>query len=835
MSQKQRKPATRPQSEQFSGSRREPVSAQRGEPLANHRRSHQPRVWITAIILAASLAVVYIPALNAPLFFDDIGTISMNKSIVSLWPLIGTAEQPGPLRPVPQFPTAGRPLVNLSFALNYHYGGNSPWGYHVVNLLIHFCSSMLLWAIVRRTLLLPYFGNRFEAAAGWLALAVSLLWALHPLQTEAVIYVTQRTELMMACFYLATLYCSLRYWSLLSISRGENRGDELTLIDSGRRRMFWLVLAVVACACGMASKEVMVSAPLIVLLFDRAFIAGSLPKAIRQSWPLYTGLAATWLVLAWLIFDSPRSDTAGFHVGPPLVTWWMTQAEVLLIYLKLVIWPWPLLVHYQLPYVESLADAWLYLIPVGVLGFGTLFLLWRNRPVGFLGTWVFAVLSPTSVVPILTEMAAERRMYLPLAAILVILVVGGYLLIRALLERSARARHAVFDARRARNWAVGVAVAVVVLSIAASHERARAYNDPVFLWQEVIDHQPQNFVAHAGLGDLYLRDADQRPQAIGAYKEALKFNSDHLAARANLGRAYILVGQFQNAIDVLKETAKSHPDYREAVNSLGVAYARAGQLEEAVNTFEPLLKKEPDYAAAHANLGMALLDLNRGADAAEHLQRALQLQPDDTDSGINLGRALMSAGRTSEAIEAFKAALAKSPNDPVALNNFGFALIQLGKYKEAIACLELAVQIKPDYYVAHDNLGNALFHLGNSSRAIQHCERALHINPNDVTAHTNLAMIQSQLGRNDLAAKHYQEIIRIQPGFVQGYFGLAQILKLSKQPAEATAAARKGIEVARGSGQNEAADQIEKWLAGEQQASSAPGSPAPGQVPLKNQ
>ena len=102
--------------------------------------------------------------------------------------------------------------MNLSFAVNYYLGGLAPWGYHFINVLIHFGSSLLLFAIVRRALLLPYFAGRFEILAGWLALGVALLWALHPLQTEAVIYATQRTELMMAFFYLATVYCSLRYW-----------------------------------------------------------------------------------------------------------------------------------------------------------------------------------------------------------------------------------------------------------------------------------------------------------------------------------------------------------------------------------------------------------------------------------------------------------------------------------------------------------------------------------------------------------------------------------------------------------------------------------------------
>ena len=197
----------------------------------------------------------------APFIFDDVDSIIRNDSITTVWPLSGTPAQPGPLNPRPNLPTAARPLVNLSFAINYKFGQLNPVGYHAVNAIIHFLCAMLLWAIVRRVLSLPYFVGRFDATAGWLAFAVAMIWALHPLQTETVIYATQRTELMMAFFYLSTIYCSLRYWTSGNLPS---------------HRAVWLSLAFLACLAGMASKEVMVSAPLIVLLFDRSFISGSL-------------------------------------------------------------------------------------------------------------------------------------------------------------------------------------------------------------------------------------------------------------------------------------------------------------------------------------------------------------------------------------------------------------------------------------------------------------------------------------------------------------------------------------------------------------------------------
>src|SRR5215475_6867376 len=124
------------------------------------RQSGSPPGWAVAAALAVFIGVVYVPAINVPFIFDDRPCIVENNSIVSLWPLIGIAK-PGPLNPPTELPTSGRPLVNLSFAINYHFGKLNPAGYRFVNLALHWCSAMLLWAITRRTLRLPYFGDRF--------------------------------------------------------------------------------------------------------------------------------------------------------------------------------------------------------------------------------------------------------------------------------------------------------------------------------------------------------------------------------------------------------------------------------------------------------------------------------------------------------------------------------------------------------------------------------------------------------------------------------------------------------------------------------------------------
>jgi Flp pilus assembly protein TadD len=568
------------------------------------QRGWTPPPWLVAAMLAIAIGTVYGPALNVPLIFDDVDTITRNESITTIRPLFGTKDKPGPLNPPPNIPTAARPLVNLSFAMNFKFSQLNPTGYHATNAIIHFLSAMLLWAIVRRTLRLPYFAGRYDAVADWLVLAVATIWALHPLQTETVIYATQRTELMMALFYLATLYCSLRYWA-----SAEQRSQCAA----------WLTLATLACLAGMASKEVMVSAPVIVLLFDRAFISGSLPGALRKSWPLYAALATTWILLLVLSAGSPHGAAAGFEHVPSAFIWWFTQAKILWLYLKLAIWPNPLLLHYQLPYVETIGEACLYVVPLLLVGIGTLVMLWRNRPMGFLGTWIFAILAPTFIIPVLTEMAAERRMYLPLVALVVMFVLAVYQL-GISISLPAFRRSAVVLPLLVITTACGV----------ASAKRLDAYQQPLELWQQVLRLQPQNDIAHHAIGQ-YLEDAGDLAAALPHFREVVRLKPDEAQSHYNLGVLLMKTRAYDEAAREFAEGVRIAPTDVRMLNNLAGALVLAGHNEKALIAVHEALSLSPADWTLHNNRGEILKNLCRYQEAIGAYHEALRLNPNALD------------------------------------------------------------------------------------------------------------------------------------------------------------------------------------------------------------
>jgi protein O-mannosyl-transferase len=650
--------------------------------------------WVVCALLAVPVAALYGRALDAPFICDDYPAVVENASIRKLWPLLSVSPGETPLSAPQQYPTAGRPLVNLSLALNYAIGGLNPVGYHVFNIIAHILASVLLWAIVRRTLRLGYFQGRFDRVSEPLAFLVALVWALHPLQIEAVQYVTQRTELMMGLFYLATMYACIRYFTATSPGQ----------------RTAWCVLATAACLSGMACKEVMVTAPVMALLFERTFIAGSFRKALETSWRLYLGLALGWGLLLVLNYGGPRSDTAGFdafvaHSEIPLYAWWLTQAKALEMYLTLAFWPWPLVIHYAF-FFDTLRAVLIPLLIVAVLGLYTVVNLWQRTATGFLGAWVFIILSPTLVVPIATEIAAERRMYVPLAAIVALVIVGGY----ALLQDAAVRRKSQKRAQSVAPWSLAITTIFALLAAGVfaivGARRLTAFESPLALWQDTVLHQPTSFIALGNLGrQLILEGREQ--EATEYFERAVELNP--AKAQSSWGRLLIRVGKPRKAIEHIEEAIRLLPDEAPELRyELGVSLIEAGQLPEGIKQLAEVVRLEPNSAYYQRNLGAALFNAGRPQEAIKHLKRALALEPGSTETQQFLALAVNDSRRSNEAINRLRKSVQNAPESARLRSKLGTALLDADRVDEAIEEFQQALRLQPDFADAKQGLQQAL-------------------------------------------------------------------------------------------------------------------------------
>ena len=665
------------------------------------------RPFIPVLIIAAVLWA-YHNGFTGPFIFDDVLSIVDNPHIRHLWPIREAMSAPL------YCPVAGRPVVCLSLALNYALGGLNVWGYHAFNLAVHLLSALALFGILRRTFEGERLRDRFGAAAVWLAAAIALIWEVHPLQTESVTYIVQRTELLMGLFLLLTLYGTLRG------SRSSRPG-------------VWYLAAVVSCALGMGSKEVMVGAPLIVLLYDRVFLATSFRQLWQRRAGLYLGMAATWIMLGFLVAGAPNSAA---RFGVEGLTSWdylKMEAGAVVYYLRLCFWPRPLVIDYfDWPVASSLRDALVSgVVVIGLLG-ATMWAFRRRPGLGFLGAWFFLILGPTSsFLPIAGEAVAERRMYLPLAAVITLTVVGA-------LELGRR----VFSKRQGVVLGCVVGGVIVALFASLTMQRNRDYNSAVTIWQDTVEKRPNNPRAHNNLGYI-LEKAGRAQEAITHYEQALRLKPDYADAHNNLGIALMGQGKLREAVEHWEQALRVRPDYPDAHYNLGIALERAGRVPEAISQYKQALQINPDYAEAHNNLGAVLVGQGRQAEAVEEYEKAVRDKPDYPEAHYNLGFALVQLGRVQEGIEHYEEALRIRPDFAEAEDNLGIALLQTGRVPEAIHHYEQALRIKPDLAEAHNNLGAALVAEGRLAEAIKEFEQAVRIKPDYAQAQSNLAQARA--------------------------------------------------------------------------------------------
>jgi tetratricopeptide (TPR) repeat protein len=673
--------------------------------------------WALAGLVGAIL-LAYANTWRAPFVFDDQSSILENPTIRRLgWGIFSPPGGSG-------ITVEGRPILNASLAVNHAWTGLNVWSYHAGNLGIHALAALTFFGLVRRTLRRPVVPAALREHATEIALAAAALWALHPLQTESVTYIVQRTESLMGLLYLLTLYAFVRG------------------VESAQRRR-WFAAAIAACALGMATKEVMVSAPLLVLLYDRTFVAGSFRRAWRERWPVHVGLAATWIVLGYLLLGSgSRGGTIGAAAG---VTWWQyafCQARALVHYLGLALWPGRLIFDYGSDFVSFGEMLPFALLDLALLAL-TAYALVRRPLLGFLGAWFFVILAPTSsVVGGTRQMLAEHRMYLSLGAVAVLTAIW----VRMWLGRRA--------------WIVWSAL-VVVLGL-LTVRRNEDYRSVVALYRDTVAKRPGNAYAHNNLGQALLL-AGRSAEAVEEFRVALRLSPLRAMAHTHLAAALAKLGRTDEAVAEAEAALRENPNYAEARYNLATGLLRRHQTAAAIGEFEAALRLRPGYAEAACNLGVALLQAGRPIDAIRRLEEALRLKPDYSEAHFNLGVALQQQGQLAGAAEHYARALELRPDYAEAHNNYGVALLRLNRGREAVEQFRAALGEQPDYVEAHANLGSALAEGGQWAAAVAEYEAALRGDPNNTQAHFELGNALSALGRAREAIPHYEAAVRAQP------------------------------------------------------------------------
>jgi tetratricopeptide (TPR) repeat protein len=619
------------------------------------------------VALAAGLA--YANSFNGSFIFDDRVIIVDNLDIRQLWP---------PWRVLLAHANIDRPLVALSLAINFAISGFDVWSYHLFNLLVHVAAGVALFGVVRRTLLTPGLAARFTDKAFALALVVTLIWTVHPLQTQAVTYIIQRGESMMGMFYLTTMYCAARSFE-------------------PQAKLRWTWLAILACAAGMLSKQIMVTAPLMVLMFDYVFAAGSFKRAVATRRVLYAGLACTWLVLAATFAAAPINKTAGFGIKAisPL-RYFVSEFPVIVHYLQLSVWPSPLVLDYAWPQAASLIRVAPYGIVLALLAGATLWLLVRRKPSGFLGVWFFVILSVSSSLMPFADLAFEHRMYLPLAAVIVLVIIGGYWSVIQLANRLNTP-----SAEAARLVMLVLVVTVIGLLMFLTLRRNQDYDNPVVMWADVVAKRPQNPRAHNNLG-MMLAERGFVEEASHHFSEACRLEPENVEAQNNLGLALLMSGRVDESEEHLREALRLKPDSADAHYNLGRALASRDQTDEAIGHFKKTLEIDGRYAEAAYHLGLALESRRNFTDALRAYEFVVRARPDWAVALAHIGAFLATLEdpalrNIDQALPlAEKAVALTGGNNPSTLVALATVYAEAGRFPEAVETAEKAASLASD-------------------------------------------------------------------------------------------------------------------------------------------
>ncbi len=572
------------------------------------------------------------------------------------------------------------PLTWLSHMLDWQLFGAEAGRHHLVSVLIHTATVLLLFALFNRMT-----GSVYRSAF------VAFSFALHPLHVESVAWASERKDVLSGLFWFLTLWAYLNYIDRPAVGR-------------------YLVMAL-AFACGLMSKPMIVTLPLVALLLDVWPLKRFGRRAILEKIPL-AAMAIASAIITFLV--QQRGGAVAAFDQVPLGLRIENAVLAYFMYLLKFVWPSNLAVFYPYPDLNwwkvALAAAAIVAITIGV----------RRRPYLLIGwLWFLITLAPViGIIQVGVQDRADRYTYIPLIGLAIMLAWGA--------AEFLPVRYAAIG-----GTVVCATWVVVALSNIENWQNSEA------LFRHATEATSGNYVAYNGLGAV-LRNQGRLNDAIANFQSALRAKPHFADAHDNLGEALSAAGHVDDAMPHLLEAQRLQPQSPEVRVNLGSALNKGGHAKEAETEYRAALELRPESAEAHAGLGLALMAQGRAPEALPQLLESIRLDPNNADAHYNLGNAYGALDRNDEAIAQFSEAVRLKPSDAGAHYNLGTALVSANRIPEATPEFAAAVELKPDYVGARFNLASALAATGHLDDAIAQFTEVLRLQPDLAAAQRNL-------------------------------------------------------------------------------------------------
>lgn len=641
--------------------------------------TNQPsRIFIILIICLLGF-IVYSHTFYYPFHFDDEPSIPANFSIRDI----------SNLKAIWNFcPT--RFITYLSFSLNYHFHKLNVFGYHLVNLLIHLISASLVYWFVSLSFSTPILKKeRISQYSRFIAFFCGLIFVSHPLQTQAVTYIVQRTTSLAALFYIAAL--SLYVKAMLVKPK---------TLTGKAYYAFSLLIAIL----GMFTKEIVFTLPFMILLYEFCFFRADKRLNWRYILPFFIVLI---IMLLWIYFGRliDFQEIERVAKPPSVISYLLTQFRVLATYLRLLFLPIRQNLLYDYPLSQSLWE-----LPT-LAGLGLLISIFvagiklfpKHRLASFAIFWFFLSLSiESSLIPI-RDVIFEHRLYLPMLGFSLFLASGLF----TILENKSR-----------KILILALSLSIITTYSVLTYKRNLVWRDELTLWNDVVGKFSPATEALMNSLDNHSDTSEYGKSVFNEHiMETLKINQNFLAAYLNRGRAYVDKGEYDKALFDLSKVLKIDPTYENAYYHLGRAYVEKGEYDRAISEFNKLQSIHPHYANVYSLRGNAYRAKKEYAKAVSDYNQALKIRADFIEVYLDRGITYRLQGEIDKAISDYNYILQLDPAYVMAYNNRGYAYFLKKEYGQAILDYNQAIKINPEYAQAYYNRARTYLTKGEYEKA----------------------------------------------------------------------------------------------------------------------
>ena len=695
--------------------------------MAKTSQPNPARSWpgfLSGVVMIVLLTVVvYIPALKGGFIWDDDVMLTENpliKMTDGLRYIWFSTQQPDYF-----------PLTSTAFWIQWRLWGENPFGYHLVNVLLHAVGCIVLW----RTLL------QIKVPGAYFA---SLIFAVHPVCVASVAWIAELKNTLSFVFFALSFL-----WFLKADEGGK-----------ANRRVY--IASFLSFALALFSKTSVVILPCVLLLYLWWRDGKLTITHVRRISPFLLLSLIFGIVTVW--FQTGRNGEMDLIEKTTIFAKVAGAGFALWFYLGKALWPTNLSMIYPQANLSPASLASFLSIILWCSAFICLFVVkkvWARVAFAVLGYFTIALIPVLGIVDMsffMYSRVADHWQYLALIGV----IVGVCVLISSSV-RNPGARITALSS-------------VIVVCAGLTWKQASVYKNAEALWQDTLQKNPSAWAAHCSLGKILVERGDVEP-GISHYTKALELNPRYADAHYNLGNALAGQNKLAEASAHFAEAIRLKPRYPAAHYNLGLMLERQGNGEKALEAYLKTLEINPRHANAHNNAANLLARAGKSAEAIEHYTEALQQNPQLADAYNNLANVLSNEGKLDEAIGNYSKALELKSDFIEAHHNFAVTLQRGGRINEAIQHFETAISLRPNYLDAHLNFANLLFAQGRFEGAVEHYMAATRLDPQSYQAHYNLALALIAQNKTADAVQHLNAAVQLNPDFTEAKEQLAKLGK----------------------------------------------------------